>query len=221
MSDTTSPHPAPEPRGERWETYDASRNPTGRTMPAGVDFRPGEYHLVIHVCIFDMTGGRAERGGTVGEAGPRMLIQRRAGDKVEWPGMWDVSVGGSIQAGETSQMGAQREVFEELGLRIDFSGLRPLFTLNFGEGFDDFYLVEAGADEISGWDGRSLDALAVPNREVTEVRWATRDDINVMVAAGEFVPWRRTVVDFIFDMIGEVDAFDLPGRDYAKRPYRQ
>ena len=60
--------------------------------------------------------------------------------------MWDISVGGSAVAGDNSIRAAEREVFEELGLKLDLSGERPFLTMNFSEGFDDFYIVEQDID---------------------------------------------------------------------------
>ena len=57
---------------ESWDIYDASRKKTGRTKIRGTEFRPGEYHLVVHVCLFN---GRGE-----------LLIQQRQTFKEGWPG---------------------------------------------------------------------------------------------------------------------------------------
>lgn len=39
-----------------------------------------------------------------------------------------------------------RELEEEIGLKLDLSNTRPHLTVNFDEGFDDIYLVEADID---------------------------------------------------------------------------
>ena len=36
---------------ELWDVYDADRRLTGRTMVRGERFQPGDYHLVVHICI--------------------------------------------------------------------------------------------------------------------------------------------------------------------------
>ena len=48
---------------------------------------PGEYHLIVHVCLIN------ERG--------EMLIQQRSDNVEKWPGMWDLTIGGHVLAGET------------------------------------------------------------------------------------------------------------------------
>ena len=38
---------------ELWDIYDKNRNLTGRQMERGSEFAKGDFHLVIHVCIFN------------------------------------------------------------------------------------------------------------------------------------------------------------------------
>ncbi len=89
---------------EIWDIYDVNRNKTNRTMVRGESFNEGDYHLVVHVCIFNSKG--------------EMLIQQRQPFKSGWPNMWDFTASGSAVSGDTSQMAAEREVDEELGLKI-------------------------------------------------------------------------------------------------------
>ena len=63
-----------------------------------------------------------------------MLIQKRSNSKANWPGLWDVSVGGAVQQGNTSWQQAQLELEEELGISFDFSQIRPSLTVNFAVG---------------------------------------------------------------------------------------
>ena len=79
---------------------------------------------VIHITIFNKKG--------------EMLIQQRQSTKKLYPNLWDLSVGGSVISGETPCDGAERELFEELGIKYDFSNLRPKLTTNFDGGFDDY-----------------------------------------------------------------------------------
>lgn len=76
---------------EFFDVIDANRQPTGERKERGSLFEEGKFRQVVHVCLIDEGG--------------RMLLQRRANDKATWPGKWDVSVGGSVIAGETSAQG--------------------------------------------------------------------------------------------------------------------
>ena len=113
---------------ELLDIYNKDRIKTGKTMIRGSVSENGAYHLVVHACIFNSED--------------KMLIQQRQSFKRGWPNLWDISVGGCVAAGETSQMAVQRELFEELGLNIDLKHVRPHMTINFNTGFDDIYLIE-------------------------------------------------------------------------------
>ena len=94
-------------------------------------------------------------------------------------------------AGETSWQAAQRETMEELGLSLDLSGERPALSVSFPRGFDDIYLVEYPVD---------LAALTLQKEEVQAVRWAGREEIHAMIAAGTFIPYHGGLIDLLFGM---------------------
>lgn len=165
---------------ELWDVYDAERQKTGRIMGRGDNFVPGELHVVVHVCIFNSKG--------------EMLIQQRQPFKKGWPNMWDITVGGSALAGETSIVAAERETSEEIGFKLELSGQRPYFTINFENGFDDFYLVEKDID---------ISDLSLQKEEVQAVKWASKDEILKMMDRGEFIPRYRSLIDLLFDMCGQ------------------
>lgn len=151
---------------EYWDLYDENRIPLNRTIRRGDRLARGDHHLVIHVCVFDRQG--------------RLLIQQRAPEKAICPGYWDVSVGGGVLAGETSQQAAARETLEELGLAIDLEGVRPQFTFNFEGGFDDFYLVECDVDPSK---------LMLQKGEVSDARLVTEEELADLLASGQFLPY--------------------------------
>lgn len=159
------------------DLYDENRVPLGRTAERSAQKGIGEYRMVVHVCVFDRRG--------------RMLIQQRTPQKFIWPNLWDVSVGGGVDAGETSRQGAEREFREELGYPLDLSGLRPSVTVNFDGGFDDFYIL---TKDLAPED------LTLQKEEVRAVRWATLEEISDMLDQGSFIPYPRSFLRFLFDM---------------------
>lgn len=161
---------------EFWDIYDVERLKTGETMVRGGEFPEGAYHMVVHVCIFNAKG--------------EMLIQQRQSFKEGWPNLWDISVGGSAVSGDSSQSAAEREVQEELGLTIDLTGIRPHLTINFDKGFDDFYLIEQDVD---------LSGLQLQYEEVQAVKWAGLEEILAMIEAGQFIPYYKSLIYFIFE----------------------
>lgn len=161
---------------ELWDVYDINRNKTNRTWLRGEALQSGEFHLVIHVCIFNSSG--------------EMLIQQRQSFKEGWPNMWDLTVGGSAIAGDTSQTAAQRELYEEIGLKLDFQQIRPHLTINFENGFDDIYLVEEDVQ---------LHTLTLQYEEVQNVKWASKDEILHRIKNGEFIPYYESLIHLLFD----------------------
>ncbi len=162
---------------ELWDIYNRDRQISGQTMERGSEFPDSALHLVVHICIFNSNGD--------------MLIQQRQPFKEGWPGLWDITVGGSAVAGDSSQQAAEREVLEEIGYHVDFSEKRPHLTVNYDHGFDDFYLLEADID---------ISTLHLQAEEVKQVRWATREEIKELIDAKEFLPYYKSLIDVLFDV---------------------
>ena len=159
------------------DLYDENRVPLGRTAERHAPKGPGEYKVVVHVCAFDSRG--------------RLLIQRRAAEKANWPDKWDVSIGGGVDAGETSRQAAEREFREELGYPLDLGDLRPSVTVNFDGGFDDFFIIQKDFD---------LSALVLQREEVAEVRYAAEEEVEAMRMEGSFIPYPEGFLPFLFAM---------------------
>ena len=160
---------------EYWDLYDRDRIPTGEIHQRGKPLPEGRYHMVVHVVIFNTKG--------------EMLIQQRQPFKEGWPNLWDITVGGSAVAGDTSRTAAQREVMEEIGLPIDLSGEQPKLTIPFDAGFDDVYTLVMDVD---------LSTLHLQESEVQAVRWASEEDILTMLADGRFIPYHRAFIQLLF-----------------------
>lgn len=88
--------------------------------------------------------------------------------------MWDLSVGGSAIAGESSSQAAERELAEELGLKMDQSDVRPQFTTTFRNGFDDYYIVKNDFDDTIPIDFWETLAVYVAHASLYSVKWAEK-----------------------------------------------
>lgn len=74
-----------------------------KSMPRSeIHGNPSLMHKVVHVLVFNSSG--------------ELLLQKRSMDKEVAPGMWDTSVGGHINSGETLDNAVRREMEEELGI---------------------------------------------------------------------------------------------------------
>ncbi len=170
---------------ELWDVYDIARNRTGRTMVRGEKFKEGDYHLVVHICLFNDKG--------------EMLIQQRQPFKKGFPDLWDITVGGSAVQGDDSQSAAERELLEELGIRINLRGVRPQLTVNFDCGFDDYYLLEYNVEP---------EDLKLQYEEVQAAKWASKEEILEMMERGEFIPYYASLIALLFDMRMKYGAYD-------------
>jgi len=169
---------------EFWDIYDVNRIKTGNIIKRGDNLDKNAYHLVVAVCVFNSDG--------------EMLIQQRQHDKIGWPNKWDITAAGSATEGEHSSLAAGRELFEEIGLDIDFTDKRPVLTVNFSRGFSDYYCMEKDV---------ALDDLVLQEEEVQDVRWATRETIHKMIENGEFIPYYKSLIDALFEMKNASGSF--------------
>ena len=160
---------------ETWDLYTCERKPTGRTIVRGEVIPKGMFRLVVHVCVFNAKG--------------ELLIQKRQKDKAGWPNLWDVTVGGHVLTGETTQQAAERETREEIGIEIALQGMRPKACFSFENGFDDWFLLQRELD---------ADALVLQEDEVQKVRWATREEIGQMIDEERFIPYHKSLIDLVF-----------------------
>ena len=165
-------------KAEFWDIYTKERLKTGKLYKRGEKLSDDEYHLVVHVCIFNNKN--------------QMLIQQRQPFKSGWPNMWDLSVGGSAIVGESSGQAAKRELAEELGLKMDLSDVLPQFTTTFRNGFDDYYIIKNDVD---------LTHIKLQKEEVQAVRWADKEEVLKMQQEGTFIPY------WFLDKLFELDCW--------------
>jgi isopentenyldiphosphate isomerase len=92
------------------EIWDKSGKPTGKTAFKSRVHQAGWFHPTVHVWFYTFNG--------------KVLLQKRAAEKDTFPGLWDVSVAGHMQAGETPLEAARREVKEEIGITVEPQALQ-------------------------------------------------------------------------------------------------
>ena len=155
---------------EIWDLYDKDRNLTGRDQVRGEPIPDGCYHLVVHVWIRTPDG--------------RFLVSQRAADRKSNPLMWETT-GGSVLKGETSLEGALRETKEELGIDLDPSRGRLVFSK-----VRDYVKNERYMDILDVWlfdhDG-GADLTRATTKEVNAAALLGTDEIKKLFDEGKFV----------------------------------
>lgn len=150
---------------ETWDLYTKHREKTGREHRRGEPIPRGYYHLVVHVWIRNHKG--------------EYLISQRAASRPTFPLMWEC-VGGSVLKGETSAEGAVREVQEEVGITLNPSEGKRIFS-KIREDFQD--IVDVWLFE---YDGESQLEKATTD-EVEDCKWMSVDEIRELCDNGKLV----------------------------------
>ena len=151
--------------------------PCGVADKASVHGEVTPYHLAFSCYVFDAHG--------------RLLVTRRALDKLTWPGVWTNSCCGHPGPGEEPRDAVVRRLAQELGLVADRLVLAlPDFSYraSFG-GVEEYelcpvFLARTGADPVLDPD------------EVAEARWEPWEQFAAAATAPESTisPWAQEQV---------------------------
>lgn len=172
---------------EYWDLYDMQRTKIGKKHIRGRKLPDGYCHLVVHIALFNSDG--------------KMLIQQRQPFKKIFSNMWDITASGSALADETSQQAAHRELLEEVGVDYDFTDIRPHYIINRSYGFNDEYIIVKDIENIN--------SLKLQYEEVKAVKWASRNEIFELIDNGEFVPYYKSKIQMMFDIINNNLSYDF------------
>ena len=155
---------------EIFDITDDSGIPTGKTVTRSEAHDKGIPHRTAHIWIV-----RKDKDTY------QVLLQKRSAEKESFPGMYDTSSAGHVQAGDAPLESAQRELHEELGIRahegdLTFAGKFHIkYEMEFhGKMFRDnevafVYVYEKPVD---------IDRLVLQKEEVDEVRWFDIEEVH-------------------------------------------
>ncbi|HAE45670.1 MAG TPA: NUDIX hydrolase [Lachnospiraceae bacterium] len=168
---------------EYLDMYDENRCPLGFKRSRAEPYRPGEYHLIVHVCLMNKRG--------------EMLIQQRSDRVSRWPGLWDLTIGGHVLAGEEPRHAVTREMREELGLELSTANAR-IICRRMENRFDDTYVVST-EDIMNCSSEEDLQGkIVLQEEEVMAVRWASLKDVMDMIGDGRFLGYDTEFVKKLF-----------------------
>lgn len=94
------------------DIVDEYGKPTGKSALKSEIHKQGYYHNTAHIWFYTTKG--------------EILLAQRAASKTICPLLWDVSVAGHVDAGESIETAAIRETKEEIGLDINESDLNKI-----------------------------------------------------------------------------------------------
>ena len=145
---------------ELFDVVNAENRVIGRAPRREVHAR-NLLHRAVHVLIHDHDG--------------HLFLQRRSPLKDTFPGCWDSSCSGHLDAGEDYETSARRELLEELGFSSATFPLRPVVLLEAGgetgHEFIQVYLL-----------GPTSGPFLLNPEEITEGRWVAAAGLDDAIA---------------------------------------
>ena len=183
---------------EKWDLYTKYREKTGEVYIRQDEcmIPEGKYHLVVHVWIRNSKG--------------EYVISQRAADRAVHPLEWECA-GGSVLYGESSIEGAIRETAEEVGISLDPSKGKLLFS-KIRNDYDGKKFRDIMDVWLFEYDG-DIDLKRASTGEVAASKWMTKDEIRNLYDSGKLV---RTL-DYFFCVLEapEPDFSDIIGKEVA------
>ena len=151
--------------------------PTGESVLKSEIHAKGHYHNTAHIWFYTNEG--------------EVLLAQRAASKVIHPLLWDVSVAGHIDAGETIKAGAVREIKEEIGLKIKKKKLKKVGVFECFQSYPNGIIDnEFHHTFIAEFDG-FLSDLVLQEEEVEAIKLVSMYDFHELlensVTNGHFV----------------------------------
>ncbi len=151
----------------------------------------GLYHASTHIWFYTIKG--------------TILFQKRVDTKDTYPGLWDVSVAGHIETGETPINAAIREIKEEIGLmvskkdleliRVYHSEKKPHSNIYDNE-FQHIFLVQLNVD---------VSQLSLQKEEVSDVKLVSIIELENIIknnnSTQKYVPHGTEYFSFILKNI--------------------
>ena len=156
------------------DLYDDSRNLIGRTIKKDEKPLPGFYITTVIIFIQNENN--------------EFLIQKRSKDK---GGKW-ATTGGHPKTGETSLEGLVTEVKEEIGISLNKEDVKLFKTIKTSTEFFDMYYVKMEID---------LKDIVIQEEEVSDVKWASVEEINKLVSIDEFHKGHGMVFNYCFEYL--------------------
>ena len=164
---------------------------SGKIAPKSEVHSNGLYHHTGHLWLYT--------------SNKHILLQQRAATKIICPLLWDVSVAGHIDAGETIEQGLIREAKEEIGLDLAFDELNKIGVFKFFQSypngmidneFHNTYIAELKTD---------LKKLKPQKEEVEALKLVSFDTFEILLEQSEtnqhFVASNRPYYKKVLDAI--------------------
>lgn len=173
------------------DIVDKHGKPLGKSELKSVIHQKGYYHHTAHVWLFTKDG--------------QILLSQRSAKKSICPLMWDVSVAGHIDAGETPKQATIRETKEEIGLTITEDDLISVGVFKCFQSYDSGIVDNEFHNTFLAELKVSLSQLTPQQEEVEALKLVTIDTFKKLIdTIGEdnhFVPSNKAYYTMVLEHI--------------------
>lgn len=153
----------------------------------------GYYHNTAHIWLFTKNG--------------EIVLAQRAATKTICPLLWDVSVAGHVDAGESIEHAALREAKEELGLIILKKDLIKIGVTecfqSYPNGIIDNEFHHTFISELKG----DIETLQIDKKEVEAIKLVSIPEfqnlINNIGIDNHFIPSNKKYYQFVLESVKE------------------
>ena len=155
------------------DIYDENRMFTGKTMnreKGKIALKDGEYIIQVKCWILNKEN--------------KILLTQRRKDKYNG-GMWEPT-GGLAISGETSIQAIRRELFEEIGIKVEENSLKLIDSYRDDHFLRDVYLIK---------DNITLDNIKFIDGEVADAKYVTIDEFKEMLNENKINEWNRDFIE--------------------------
>ncbi len=141
--------------------------PTGKTALKLEIHKKGYFHNTAHIWLYTKNGD--------------ILLQQRAKSKLVYPLLWDVSVAGHVDAGETVTEGAIREIKEEIGLTLKENNLTKIGVFNCFKTYNKKFIDNEFHHTFIAELNVSINELIPQKEEVEALKLVTINEFKLLL----------------------------------------
>lgn len=144
---------------------------------------PGFYHKPAWTWAYNSKG--------------QVLIQKRAMTKKRYPGLWDMSCAGHVDAGESSKIGAIREAKEEIGVDVSEKDMQFLFEYIEDDAWEIGQVFAFKCD-------KEINELKLQEAEVEQVKWVSLEELKELINSDKWVPMDIEFNNLLIEKLEEI-----------------
>ncbi|MEL0456272.1 NUDIX domain-containing protein [Flavobacteriaceae bacterium SZ-1-7] len=174
------------------DVVDKNGNPTGVSELKSVIHQKGLFHHTAHLWLYTKNG--------------EILLSQRSAKKTICPLMWDVSVAGHIDAGETAKKAVLRETSEEIGLKLSEKDLKKIGVFECFQSYNNGIQDNEFHNTFIARLNVSVSELVSQEEEVEALKLVTLQQFQKLIDTigdneNHFVPSNKPYYEFVLQEI--------------------